>query len=66
MQSRRSESEFLQELYAQAEQQALLHETSLIPRQLDWLTSLIGRYPWQTALLLAVVTSIVLEVPTLW
>lgn len=54
--------DFLQRLQHEAQLQAQLHQHRLLPRQIDWLTSLIGRYSLQTILLLSFLTAIMLEV----
>ena len=53
--------DFLEQLQHQAQKQAVLHEKRLLPRQLDWLTSLVGNYPWQILLGLSFVTALVFE-----
>lgn len=42
-----SDQAFIAQLQQQAQKQALLHEKRLLPRQVDWITSIIGSYPWQ-------------------
>jgi uncharacterized protein YlaN (UPF0358 family) len=59
-----SQQQFLEQLQRQAEKQAKLHHLRFIPPQLDNLTSLVGRYPWQVMLVLSALTAIVLEVVT--
>lgn len=49
---------FLAELQKEAEHQAKLHQTRVLPAQLDWLTSLVGRYPWQTLIVLSFFTAL--------
>lgn len=56
------QSDFLQQLEAQAHKQAVLHEKRLIPRQLDWFTSLVGNYPWQIIALVSLITAVVIEI----
>lgn len=46
-------ADFLQKLQAQAKEQSKLVGSSIIPKQLDWLTSLIGQYPWQFLLIIS-------------
>jgi hypothetical protein len=58
----KTQREFLQQLQSQAEKQAKLHDVRFIPAQLDGLTSLVGRYPWQTVFVLSGVTALLLEV----
>ena len=53
--------DFLAQLEFQAKKQAVLHEKRLIPRQLDWFTSLVGNYPWQTILTLSLLTAVLIE-----
>jgi hypothetical protein len=54
--------DFLSKLEEEARLQAQLHTQRLIPAQLDWLTSLIGNYPWQFLLFFSGLTAVVLEV----
>lgn len=56
------QADFLAQLESQAKKQAVLHERRLIPRQLDWFTSLVGNYPWQTLTIFSLVTAVVIEV----
>lgn len=55
-------SSFVARLQAEAALQSQLHKRRFLPSQLDWLTSLIGNYPWQVMLLLSGVTAGLLEV----
>jgi len=55
---------FLQQLQHQAEKQSKLHDIRFIPSQLDTITSLIGRYPWQVILALSGLSALVLKVIT--
>jgi hypothetical protein len=52
---------FLDQLQLQAKKQAKLHETRLLPRQLDSITSFVGNYPWQVLLALSGITALVIE-----
>lgn len=56
------QSDFLLQLETQAKKQAILHEKRVIPRQLDWFTSLVGNYPWQIIGLLSLLTALVIEI----
>ena len=53
---------FLQELQLQAQKQSKLHHRRFLPSQLDFLTSFIGKYSWQSLLVLSLVTAIYLQV----
>lgn len=53
--------DFLEQLQQQAQKQAVLHEKRVFPRQLDWLTSLVGNYPWQILLVVSLLTALVIE-----
>lgn len=53
--------DFLHQLELQAQKQALLNEKRFLPKQLDFLTSLIGRYPWQFCLSLSFLVAVVFE-----
>lgn len=55
-------SDFVSELQRQAKHQSLLHEKRLLPSQVDWLTSIIGNYPWQVILGLALVGALAWEI----
>lgn len=55
------EPDFLTKLQAEAKLQAKLHQHRVFPTQLDWLTSFIGRYPWQVLLVASGIAAGVLE-----
>jgi hypothetical protein len=57
---------FLHQLQLQAEKQARLHYTRLLPPQLDFVTSFIGHYPWQVILVLSALTALVTEIVLRW
>jgi len=55
------DTQFIAFLQRRASLQAKLHTQRVLPSQLDWLTSFVGRYSWQTllgvsALVAAIVT----------
>jgi hypothetical protein len=52
---------FLQKLQAEASFQADLHRTSVLPKQLDPLTALVGHYPWQVILVASGLMALLLE-----
>lgn len=52
---------FLTQLKQEAKKQAVLHEKRLLPRQVDWLTSYIGTYPWQTLLVSSGIVAVLLQ-----
>ncbi len=54
--------QFVEKLQKQAKVQSQLERKRILPRKVDSLTSLIARYPWQTLLLLSLLTTIALEV----
>lgn len=56
------EQDFIFILQTQAKKQSKLHEQRLLPKNVDWLTSIIGNYPWQFILVLAVIGAVVWEV----
>lgn len=58
--SQHKESVFLAELGQLARRQAKLHHHRWLPHQLDWLTSLIGRYSWQALLFFSGFTAVAL------
>ncbi|MDQ3008386.1 MAG: hypothetical protein M3Q81_02205 [bacterium] len=57
-------SDFVAKLQQEAQLQARLNQEHLIPSQLDWLTSFIGRYSWQVILLSSGVTALLLKLLT--
>ena len=59
-----TQPDFLQRLEQEASIQSQLHDQRILPSQLDLVTTLVGRYPWQTLALLALATSIILELVT--
>ncbi|NCN51069.1 MAG: hypothetical protein GW762_04715 [Candidatus Pacebacteria bacterium] len=63
---KKTESEFLEKLHAEAAFQHELFSHRVLPSKVDVLTSFIGTHSWQTFLFLALVTSIVLEVIEKW
>lgn len=58
----KDQADFLLKLQEEAKFQAKLAHSRLLPAKLDWLTSLVGRYPWQTVLFLSVLVSLTIEV----
>jgi hypothetical protein len=61
-QSHLTTEEFLEKLEQEATLQSRLQQQRLLPQQIDWLTSIIGRYPWQTILVLSGFVAFLLEV----
>lgn len=53
--------DFFGELEDLAKKQAKLHQERVLPKQLDWLTSLVGTYPWQTLVLVSGATAVLIE-----
>ena len=49
---------FIIQLEKEAQKQAILHENRLLPRQLDWLTTMVGNYAWQVILILSLLTAL--------
>lgn len=64
--SRSPQSDFLAKLQEEAALQAKLEHHRLIPPQLDFITSIIGRYPWQVLLALSGITALIIEVTRGW
>jgi hypothetical protein len=54
--------QFLEKLEQEATLQSKLQQQRLLPTQLDAITSLIGRYPWQTIFVLSGMMAFLLEV----
>jgi hypothetical protein len=52
---------FLQKLEQEAQLQASVYRTQILPKQLGGLARLVAQYPWQCLLLLAGATATVLE-----
>jgi len=57
---------FIAQLEKEAQKQAVLHENRLLPRQLDWLTTIIGNYSWQVILTLSLITAAILWSVLYW
>jgi hypothetical protein len=59
---------FLDQLQAKAQEQAKLNQTRILPAQFDEITSLIGRYPWQSLVLVSFLGAALWEVigPWIW
>ena len=55
------DKDFVSVLQRQAKEQSRLHEERLLPKNVDWITSLIGNYPWQFILVLALIGAVVWE-----
>jgi len=58
----KTERDFLKALQAQAAKQSLIHTKRLLPEQLDFFTSFIGRYPWQVMLASSGLVAVLLEI----
>jgi hypothetical protein len=56
--------EFLHKLTEEARFQAVLRHNPVFPKQIDPLTELVGKYPWQTILVASGLTAILLELLT--
>lgn len=57
-------SDFLERLQAEAQLQAKIHQDRWLPSQLDPVATLIAQYSWQTLIVAAVMTSIILRLLT--
>ena len=55
------DKDFISVLQSRAKNQSRLHEERLLPKNIDWLTSMIGNYPWQFILTLAVFGAVIWE-----
>lgn len=53
--------DFLTQLQDEAALQSSLHASRLLPPQLDWFTSLVGRYPWQSITVASFLSALVIE-----
>ncbi len=58
---KKSESDFLKALQAQAAKQSLVHTKRILPEQLDVFTSFIGKYSWQVMLVSSGLVAVILE-----
>lgn len=61
-----NKGDFLAQLQIQAEKQAKLHHSRLLPTQLDGLTSFVGHYPWQVMACLSLVAALLVEFLARW
>lgn len=59
----KSSTDFLLKLEKQAELQARIYHTRVLPSRLDVLTAFIGNYPWQTILFLSGITALLFSWP---
>jgi hypothetical protein len=57
-----NKQEFIAKLQEEAAFQAQLAEHRLLPKKIDMLTAFIGTHPWQTLVLLSIMTAVFLEV----
>lgn len=56
------DSDFLERLQSEAQLQAKIHQERWLPPQLDPVATLIAQYAWQTLLVAAVITSILIKI----
>lgn len=54
------EHQFIAQLQAQAERQAQLEQRRLLPKHVDWLTGVVGNHPWQTLVVLATLSTLLM------
>lgn len=57
---------FLAKLEQEAARQAKLYHQRVLPPQLDRVTTLIGKYPWQVILILSGFTAVFMELSKLF
>lgn len=57
----KSKKQFLLELQKQASLQAPLNSVRWLPKQVDPITSFIGKYSWQTLLILSGVSAVLMR-----
>lgn len=55
------DTDFVSLLQEQAQLQSKLNKERLLPKKVDWLTSLIGNYPWQFISVLSIIGAVVWE-----
>ncbi len=58
----KTEKQFLNELQQQAKLQAPLNTVRWLPKEVDPITSFIGKYPWQVLLVLSGVTAVLIRI----
>lgn len=61
-----NDSQLLLKLQSEAKLQSQLYANRLLPEQLDSFTSLIGRYPWQSLVLMSGILAIGVELFRYW
>ncbi len=61
---KKTQAEFLKELQQQAKFQAPLNQVKWLPVQLEPVAAIIGKYPWQTILILSGVTALLIQILT--
>ena len=59
---KKEHEDFLTQLQYQARVQAKLNASRILPRQADWVTAVIGNYPWQTLIILSTMSTIYMVV----
>lgn len=57
-----SDNQFLRQLQEQAELQAHLSTSRILPKHADFLTTFIGNHPWQTIVFLSTISTIIMIV----
>lgn len=63
----RSTADFLAFLETEADFQAKLHQNRVLPRGLDAVSALIGKYPWQILLISSGISAVLFEgIKILW
>jgi hypothetical protein len=60
MSAKLGNQDFLAQLQQQAELQATLNTSRVLPKQADWLTAFIGNHPWQTLVILSTLSTLFL------
>lgn len=53
--------EFIHKLQLQAKKQSGLYRQQFLPKQMDFVTALVGNYPWQILFLASLITAFLLE-----
>ncbi|NCN87778.1 MAG: hypothetical protein GW941_02690 [Candidatus Pacebacteria bacterium] len=56
------DQDFVSLLQEQAQLQSKLNKERLFPKEVDWLTSIIGNYPWQFILVISILGAVVWDV----
>lgn len=57
----KNKKDFIAKLQGEAKKQSLLHEKTILPRQLEGMAAVIAEFPWQVILSLAIISALAIE-----